>query len=101
MTLELRYVPSSSDLAALPARPPALRQPVHFALAHPAGVEIRLARHPVPGIAHRILDLVPRGLRSAALVVAIPAGPQVGLHIGPGPAHMMAARFEAVLVGRA
>src|SRR5512140_2564169 len=59
-----------------------------------------VAGHAVPRVPHRVLDLLPGRPIVAPVLVAVPAGLQVGFRVVEGAAGMMARRLESVAVGR-
>src|SRR5688500_4731901 len=59
-----------------------------------------LPRGALPRVLHGVLDLLPRGPHGPAMLVAVPAGPQLRLDLAPLPAPMRARRLVPVAVGR-
>src|SRR4029079_10198019 len=67
-------------------------RPVRLALRRPGPGDA------IPGVAHRLLDLLPgRGLLPTVLV-ALPPGAQVGLRVIPAPSERLSPRLEPVAV---
>src|SRR5690348_10027627 len=59
-----------------------------------------VAGHAVPRVPHRVLDLLPGRPVVAPVLVAIPAGPEVGFGLVEGAPGVMPRRLEPVAVGR-
>src|SRR6476661_4123174 len=53
-------------------------------------------RDPIPGIADRLLDLIPGGLILTTMLVALPPAPEIGFSIIPAAARVVLGRLESI-----